>query len=99
MAKTPAAPTATPDPITRISWSKEGGPKLTGPTEALALGKRARITLEGPITGFSMRDYGCDVELKPKTIHIESVKDGGGDDRLSDAIDGLKKGTKRSRGT
>lgn len=67
------------EPRAHISWPKEGV-RLSGDYEALAMGKRARILLEGEITGFSMADYGCSVDLKLRTVRVDGVADRGADD-------------------
>ena len=77
MAK--ATDTASPsmpkmEPSAHISWPSEGV-KLSGDHKALALGKKARVVLEGTVTGFSMQEYGCSLDLKVKTVLVDGVSD------------------------
>lgn len=62
------------NPSAHISWPSEGV-KLSGDQKALALGKKARVTLEGTVTGYSMQDYGCSLDLKVKTVLVDGVSD------------------------
>lgn len=97
MAKAATPDTIKVEPTASINWPSEGGPKLTGDTKALALGKRARVIIEGSVKGFSMREYGCSIDLKPKRIHVDSVGPDGEDDdggSMAEAIKGLNKSKK-----
>lgn len=85
---------------TYVSWPKEGV-TISGDAAAMALGKRARITLEGIVRGYSMRDTGCSADLKVKTVKIEALGGGKGEDEdetrsMTDVARDLKKGEKRA---
>lgn len=55
----------------RINWPKES--KATIDPEAFELDAKARIIIEGTVKGFSMRDYGCSIELLPTSIKTEAI--------------------------
>jgi len=66
------------EPVARISWPKDpkgGTIKLTGDLGSVALGKRIHVELEGPVRGFAMQEYGCSIELKVKSVHVELLGD------------------------
>lgn len=39
----------------------------------LGLGDRVRVILEGTMTGQSMQEYGCSVELTPSAVRVEKI--------------------------
>ena len=105
----PAAPTMPKEePIASIRWpapekSKEGGIRLSGDHTALAMGKRARIVLEGVVRGFSMSDWSCSIDLRVKTLHVSDVGDAtkcdeGGDQAMTDMVKGMRGGKKGAKG-
>lgn len=81
------------EPHASITWDGDSTVRLSGDTKQLALGKRVRLVLEGPCTGFSMREYGCSIDVKPKTIRVEALGDATDDDEsepMAESIEKLK---------
>ena len=62
-----------------INWDAETV-KLSGDVKALALGKKVRIILEGTVKGYGMHEYGCDLDMKVKTVLVDGVSESDGDD-------------------
>lgn len=80
------------EPQAHIAWPHEGV-QLSGDHKALGMGKRARIILEGEIRGYSMRESGCDVDLKVKMVRVDGVggtKGGDDGESMSAMIDKMK---------
>jgi len=77
-APTPAEPSK-PEPVIHVSWSKDtkgGEIKVTG-SSGLPLGQRIRVTLEGEVTGYSMNEYGCSIDVKGKKVDVADLGEGG----------------------
>lgn len=93
MAKSQAGAAAMPDidkqPV-RVSWGKESA-KLKGDVAGMALGQRVCVTIEGTVTGFSMREYGCDIELEGKVVEVEALG-GKPSTKMAEQVKGLGKG-------
>ena len=88
----PSAPEMKPE--AHVTWDAGSKIKLSGEVEAIGLGKRVRLILEGPVTGFSMREYGCSLDLRLKTIRVDSVGSAEADEDaepMTAMVESLKK--------
>ena len=94
-APTPSTPKM--EPRVSINWPgyEEKGPKVkvTGNVSSLGLGKTAKIVVEGPVTGFSMRDYGCSIDLKAtavKIVHVSDMKAEDEGEAMTDMVERMQ---------
>src|SRR5688572_27057916 len=74
----PAEPGEDRKPHAYVSWPKDGV-RLAGDPSTLTLGKKARVVLEGTVTGYAMQKYGCSIDLEVKTVAVEPAGDGNDD--------------------
>lgn len=70
----PVSPSSKPEPRVHISYDKEGM-KLKGDLSAVALGKPVTVEITGKVTGFSMQEWGCSIDLRPEVMAIAVPED------------------------
>jgi len=81
------------EPVAHVSWPKDTKDhqiKLSGDHAALAMGKRAEVTLKGVVQGYSMSEYGCSIDLRIKAVHVESVVEDNGTEDMVEQVEKLK---------
>ena len=91
MAKKDTAATSAPkmEPRAHISWDTKDL-KPSG-LEHATMGKAVTVTLSGKITGYSMNDYGCSLDVEPSGIVIAKSARGTDDGpSMVDTVKGMK---------
>src|SRR5512137_1506066 len=72
------------EPEAHISWpgpeevgkDKSKAVKVTGDLASMARGRRVRVTIEGVVSGVADHRYGGSLDLRTKSITLESLGDG-----------------------
>jgi hypothetical protein len=95
-AESPANPTTATKIEPSLYLSLPSEVRVSG-LEGLGLKKRVRVTVEGTCTGFSIRDSGSSVDIKPSTIKIEGLGDAGGADDDTPSMASLLTKTRAGR--
>jgi len=88
-ASAPGMPDMDKQPV-RVSWAKEST-KLKGDVSGVAIDGKVRVTIEGTVKGFSMREWGCDIEVQGKVVEVEALE-GKGTTRMAEQVKKLGKG-------